>query len=141
MIHAFFNLGLGNARHRNEDWIMTINDRCPFAVGESVIDELNPAHIGTVTGRISMAGPIIMVEVRYPDGSTPYIPADQLNVIQGQPTLVERLTGGMFGRAQDLRRTITYEKLKETLSDLYADSLSITTMMSGGNSGIRTCAT
>ena len=42
----------------------------PFSVDDWVIDLHNAGLRGQYTGRVRKAGPHIMVELRYPDGST-----------------------------------------------------------------------
>lgn len=60
-----------------------------------------------------------MVELLFPDGSTTSRPSNVLEkVSQTQESLLERMLRGHFGRARDLRRVITYEKLKGTLHEV-----------------------
>lgn len=66
-----------------------------------------------------MAGPFLMVELRFPDGSTKFLMATALEPMQqAEQTIRDKLRDGRFGRARDLRRVITYEKLKGTLHDV-----------------------
>ena len=60
-----------------------------------------------------------MLELAFPDASTSWRPLAVLDpMTQAQETLEDRLVSGRFGRARDLRRLITYEKLKGTLHEV-----------------------
>jgi len=90
-----------------------------FIEGDWLVDRNNPAQPGQFTGRTSKAGPFLMVELRYPDGSTTSRPESSLErVSQSQESLLDRMLKGHFGSARDLRRVITYEKLKGTLHEI-----------------------
>ena len=92
----------------------------PFQVDDWVIDKHNPGQRGQYTGNFGKAGPHIMVELRYPDGSkkrrklTALEPAASV----GGDTMEERLASGSFGKARDLQRLITFEKLRGTLHEV-----------------------
>lgn len=91
----------------------------PFNSGEWLIDRHNPGRPGKFTGRTSKAGPHIMLELWYPDGTTNWRPSTVLERMpHGQETLETRLLARRFGHARDLRRVITYEKLKGTLHEV-----------------------
>jgi SNF2 family DNA or RNA helicase len=92
----------------------------PFQIDEWVIDRKDPSKRGQYTGRYAMAGPYVMVELRYPDKSTKKRP---LNVLEsaakaGGTSIDDRLNNGSFGRVRDLQRLITFEKLKGTLHEV-----------------------
>lgn len=91
----------------------------PFSPGDWLIDRHNPGRPGQFTGRTTQAGPLIMVEMAFPDGTTTSRPLNVLEPMpQAQETLEDRLVAGRFGRARDLQRVITYEKLKGTLHEV-----------------------
>lgn len=92
----------------------------PFQPEEWLIDSHNPAQHGQYTGRHAMAGPVLMLELRYPDGSVRRRP---LSVLSSAKAVVgggisEKLRAGQFGRVRDLQRLITFEKLRGTLHEV-----------------------
>lgn len=96
------------------------NPDIPFSPGDWVIDRNNPAQPGQYTGKWHWAGSQVMVQLRYPDGTTKYRPLSCLEPMHkiGQGTIEERLRAGHFGKSRDLQRLITYEKLKGTLHEV-----------------------
>jgi superfamily II DNA or RNA helicase len=92
----------------------------PFSVDDWVIDLHNAGLRGQYTGRVRKAGPHIMVELRYPDGSTRSRPLQALQaaVAEGSSSIEGRLRSGPFGKVRDLQRLITFEKLKGTLHEV-----------------------
>lgn len=86
--------------------------------GDWLLDRANPASRGQFTGRTSKAGPLIMLELVYPDGSTSFRPLNVLDPMPKSETIESRLRKGHFGRAGDLKRVITYEKLKGSLHEV-----------------------
>ncbi len=95
------------------------NPNIPFSPGDWVIDRHNPAQPGQYTGRWIMAGSHIMVQLSYPGGGTSYRPLSCLEKMQNQvETIEDRLRQSRFGKIRDLRRLLTFEKLKGTLHDV-----------------------
>ncbi|MEA3364106.1 MAG: SNF2-related protein, partial [Candidatus Hydrogenedentes bacterium] len=98
---------------------MTTEPSLPFSVGDWLIDTRNPGQPGQFTGKTSLAGSFTMVELAFPDGSTTLRPSHVLKPLSKQPpTVKDRLLAGDFGRASDLKRVITYEKLKGTVHEV-----------------------
>jgi SNF2 family DNA or RNA helicase len=89
----------------------------PFSKGDWVIDLNNPSQPGQYTGTHHPAGPHIMIQLSYPNGETCYRPLIYLEKMpdQGFKSIEDRITAGHFGNIRDLKRLITYEKLKGTL--------------------------
>lgn len=89
----------------------------PFSKGDWVIDLNNPSQPGQYTGTHHPAGPHIMIQLSYPTGETCYRPLIYLEKMpeQGFKSIEDRITAGHFGNIRDLKRLITYEKLKGTL--------------------------
>ena len=89
----------------------------PFLKGDWVIDLNNPSQPGQYTGSNHPAGPHVMVQLSYPTGETCYRPLIYLEKMpeQGFKSIEDRITAGHFGNIRDLKRLITYEKLKGTL--------------------------
>jgi hypothetical protein len=79
-----------------------------FSPGDWVVDLNNPASQGKYTGHWRMAGPHLVVQLSYPDGSTSFRPLACLEAVRqnGLRTIEERLTGQRFGKIRDLQRLI-----------------------------------
>jgi SNF2 family DNA or RNA helicase len=92
----------------------------PFQPDDWVIDEHHAGQRGQYTGRSRKAGSHIMVELRYPDGSTKWRPLSALQPVpkEGGGSIRDRLKTGPFGKVRDLQRLITFEKLKGTLHEV-----------------------
>jgi len=89
----------------------------PFLKGDWVIDLNNPSQPGQYTGAYHPAGPHVMIQLSYPTGETCYRPLIYLEKMpeQGFKSIEDRISAGHFGNIRDLKRLITYEKLKGTL--------------------------
>src|SRR5262245_49636885 len=96
--------------------------KVPFAPETWLSDRNNPANPGQFTGVVRSAGPHIMVQLRYPNGEMHTRPLASLEVMDagesGDRSLSGRLAAGRFGNIRDLRRLITYEKLRGTLNEI-----------------------
>lgn len=94
----------------------------PFAPESWVVDRNNPGNPGQFTGNWRSAGPHIMVQLRYPSGEMQFRPLASLESMArgetGDRSLSGRLAKGHFGNVRDLRRLITYEKLRGTLNEI-----------------------
>lgn len=90
----------------------------PFAVGQSLLDEADPSRRGQFTGKSHRAGPHMMLELRYPDGTTKFRPLRVLSAVEALGSIDEQLAAGRFGKVRDLQRLITFEKLKGTLHEV-----------------------
>ena len=99
---------------------MDIHPDIPFSQGDWVIDQNNPGQPGQFTGRWSKAGPHIMLQLSYPGGAVSSRPLAYLQpMLQGTVTSIEgRIRDGLFGKASDLQRLVTYEKLKGCLHEV-----------------------
>jgi len=96
------------------------NEMIPFSPGDYVVDLKNPGRPAQYTGKFYRAGPRVMVKLRYPDGTLRSRP---LNVLEKQAegaweTIEKRLEDGRYGKAHDLRRLITFEKLRGSLHEV-----------------------
>lgn len=99
---------------------MDIHPEIPFSPGDWIIDLKNPGQKGQFTGKWTKAGPHTMVQLSYPDGSVTSRPLVYLEALaQGGVTSIEdKIREGHFGKTRDLKRLITYEKLKGTLHEV-----------------------
>jgi SNF2 family DNA or RNA helicase len=90
-----------------------------FKAGDRVFRVNDPARIGIVTGKFSQGHMGLRVEVAFPD-SHEYVYDIYLRHApepdRSSPS--DLLNQGIFGQAKDLRRLMTCEKLKGTLSEM-----------------------
>lgn len=93
--------------------------KIPFEPEEWVTDRNKPGQPGQFTGKWRKLGPHIMVQLAYPGGGNSYRPLSSLEP-KGPTDLSidEQMRAGHYGKLSDLRRLITYEKLKGTLHDV-----------------------
>ncbi|NJD37160.1 MAG: hypothetical protein FIA89_02380 [Geobacter sp.] len=99
---------------------MNLPPEIPFSPGDWIIDLNNPGQPGLFTGKWIKAGPHIMVQLSYPGGGVTSRPLLYLQpMAHGSVTSIEgRIREGHFGKTRDLKRLITYEKLKGTLHEV-----------------------
>jgi superfamily II DNA or RNA helicase len=91
-----------------------------FSRGDWVVDINNPGRPGIFTGRTTIQGPFTLLEIEFGPGDRRYRPLDYLRPA-GQTAahdLASRLARGEFGKLADLRRLLTFEKLKGTLHEV-----------------------
>lgn len=91
-----------------------------FARGDWVVDSNNPGRPGIFTGRTTTQGSFTLLEIEFGPGDRRFRPLDYLRPA-GQTTaqdLGSRLARGEFGKLSDLRRLLTFEKLKGTLHEV-----------------------
>jgi superfamily II DNA or RNA helicase len=89
-----------------------------FTAGQIVFHVNSPARRGVITGRTRQMGPVAAWEVKYSANDKTFIAATALRAIEiDQDTLEDRIAAGLFGRPDDLRRRMTFEKLKGSLSE------------------------
>lgn len=90
----------------------------PFTAGQLVSPINSPTKRGVVTGRSRTMGPVTSWEVNYGPGDRTFLPESGLRVVLIQSdTIEDRIIQGLFGRPADLRRLMTFEKLKGSLSE------------------------
>jgi hypothetical protein len=92
-----------------------------FGVDEWISDEQNPGIHAQYAGRSRKSGPHILVLLKFPDGSMSWRPLGalkSLSAIATTDSIESQLVNGPYGRSSDLRRLITFEKLKGTLQEV-----------------------
>ena len=91
-----------------------------FYSGLQVIDESNPGIPVTCTGRTKQSGSYTMVEIHLANGTCKFRPQHALQIIDPEnlKSLRDNVLNDRFGKVIDLRRLITYEKLKGTLHEV-----------------------
>jgi superfamily II DNA or RNA helicase len=80
----------------------------------------NPGKTGVTTGQIRLRGDVAYLGVRWQDGTSDYVAEDQLeelNVIVSKDRF-ELIELGRYGRAADLRRSLTHVHLSGRLANL-----------------------
>jgi SNF2 family DNA or RNA helicase len=94
----------------------------PFLPEAWVIDRNNPSKPGQFTGAVRTAGPHVMVQLRYPNGEMQFRPLASLEPMASEQTGDRSpralLASKHFGNVRDLRRLVTYEKLRGTLNEI-----------------------
>jgi SNF2 family DNA or RNA helicase len=96
------------------------NPVVPFQKGQQVFNKANPSERGYYTGNYQEIPGITLVEIQFNDGSKKSLALNAVEVIDLASTssLKEQLKAEYFGGKTDLRRLITYEKLKGTLHEV-----------------------
>ena len=96
----------------------TEESQTEFASGSNVVDANNPSRIGIATGRSQKLGGTLLVEVAWGPSEREFVPAPLLRSFTGANATIEsKVRDGEFGGAEDLRRLLTFEKLKGSLHD------------------------
>jgi hypothetical protein len=86
--------------------------------GTKVIHIDDPSRVGEVTGHTQQRGPFTYIEVRFPPHELKPIRAEFLQEFRdGEVSIEDRIRAGKWGKAEDLRRLLTFEKLKGCLHD------------------------
>jgi hypothetical protein len=90
----------------------------PFISKAPVFDANNPARVGQLTGRQQIRAGLAFYEVAFGPNEKRYIAESFLRTFDDLDSSTEKLIRrGMYGKADDLRRLLTFEKLKGTLHD------------------------
>lgn len=79
----------------------------------------NPGRVGLTTGRTRRAGSFAMVEVDFGPNEKQFKRYDLLEIVEEGKELIELLTQGKFGGPSDLRRVLTFEKIKGDLTNVF----------------------
>ncbi|ODT84197.1 MAG: hypothetical protein ABS76_01290 [Pelagibacterium sp. SCN 64-44] len=91
----------------------------PAVPGLRVCLRDNPGRHGTTTGRTKSAGSFLMVEVDFGPNEKLYKRFDLLEPVSVETDLFELLASGAFGGPSDLRRVLTFEKVKGDLTNVF----------------------
>ena len=90
----------------------------PFVAKAAAFDVNDPARIGQLTGRQQKRAGLVFHEVAFGPNEKRYIAETFLRMFDEQDSSPEgMIRRGMYGKADDLRRLLTFEKLKGTLHD------------------------
>ena len=89
-----------------------------LAAGATVINLNNPARVGQLTGRQQARAGVVFREVAFGPNEKRFIAEGFLQSFDERDSSTEGLIRrGLYGKADDLRRLLTFEKLKGTLHD------------------------
>ena len=89
-----------------------------MTAGTKVVLIDDPSRVGETTGRTQQRGPFTYIEVRFGPQEVKPVRAEFLQVVSGGDESTEdRIRAGRWGKADDLRRLLTFEKLKGCLHD------------------------
>lgn len=79
----------------------------------------NPGRRGTTTGRTKKAGSFLLVEVDFGPNEKQFKRSDQLELVDADEEIFDLLKAGRFGGPMDLRRVLTFEKVKGELTNVF----------------------
>ncbi len=91
----------------------------PTIAGQAVRLRANPGLQGITTGRVQKMGTRLLVQIQFGPNEKSYKPYNLLELC-GQPEDIPTLLKqGRFGSADDLRRILTFEKVKGQLTNVF----------------------
>lgn len=92
----------------------------PETPGLTVRMKSNPGRRGTTTGRVKPIGSFILVEIDFGPNEKQFKHFDLLEpVAHDKPGMFDLLRSGRFGGPIDLRRLLTFEKVKGELTNVF----------------------
>ncbi|MGB7086287.1 MAG: SNF2-related protein [Phormidesmis sp.] len=91
----------------------------PEHPGQEVRMKANPGRRGKTTGKVRRAGTRILVEVQFGPAEKIYKPKNLLEPCSDEESIEGLLRQGRFGGPDDLRRILTFEKVKGQLTNVF----------------------
>ncbi|MBE9011750.1 DEAD/DEAH box helicase, partial [Pseudanabaenaceae cyanobacterium LEGE 13415] len=91
----------------------------PAIPGQEVRVKANPGHRGITTGRTRTSGTRLLVQVQFSPNEKSYKPYNLLELCGEPEGLINLLEQGKFSGADDLRRILTFEKVKGELTNIF----------------------
>lgn len=90
-----------------------------FAANTQVVRHSEPGRIGVTTGRSRPQGGLSLVEVAWGVNQKEFVPETSLQTFDASADSdpIQGVAAGAFGRAEDLQRVLTFEKLRGALQD------------------------
>ena len=79
----------------------------------------NPGRQGATTGRTKTAGNFLMVEVDFGPNEKQFKRYELLEIVKDDQELFDLLRAGTFGGPSDIRRVLTFEKIKGDLTNVF----------------------
>ncbi len=91
----------------------------PEQPGQDVRMRANPGRRGKTTGKVRRTGTRTLVEVQFGPAEKIYKPKNLLEPCSDEESIEELLRQGRFGGPDDLRRILTFEKIKGQLTNVF----------------------
>ena len=91
----------------------------PQVPGQTVRLRDNPGRQGTTTGRTRKAGSYLLIQVDFGPNEKAFKPYDLLEPVEVEEDVLALLGAGRFGGPIDLRRVLTFEKVKGDLTNVF----------------------
>lgn len=91
----------------------------PAIPGQAVRVKANPGHQGLTTGKTRTSGTRLLVQVQFSPNEKSYKPYNLLELCGEPEGLFNLLEQGKFSGADDLRRILTFEKVKGELTNIF----------------------
>jgi SNF2 family DNA or RNA helicase len=91
----------------------------PAIAGQEVRVKANPGHRGVTTGKTRDSGTRLLVQVQFSPNEKSYKPYNLLELCGEPEGLLALLEQGKFSGADDLRRILTFEKVKGQLTNIF----------------------
>ncbi|MBE9064352.1 SNF2-related protein [cf. Phormidesmis sp. LEGE 11477] len=95
------------------------NDWNPEQPDQDVRIKANPGRRGKTTGKVRQAGTRTLVEIRFGPAEKIFKPKNLLELCSEDESIEELLRQGRFGGPDDLRRILTFEKIKGKLTNVF----------------------
>lgn len=96
-----------------------MNDWNPEIPGQEVRIRSNPGQRGITTGRVRQAGSRLLVQVQFGPNEKTYKPQNLLELCGEDDGIESLLRQKRFGGPDDLRRILTFEKVKGQLTNVF----------------------
>ncbi|MCY7274146.1 MAG: DNA/RNA helicase, superfamily II, SNF2 family protein, partial [Phormidesmis sp. CAN_BIN44] len=91
----------------------------PTIADQEVRVKANPGHRGVTTGKTRASGTRLLVQVQFSPNEKSYKPYNLLELCGEPEGLFALLEQGKFSGADDLRRILTFEKVKGQLTNIF----------------------
>lgn len=91
----------------------------PEIPGQDVRIRSNPGRKGQTTGRVRKAGSRVLVEIQFGPNEKVYKPQNLLELCEEDDSIESLLRQKRFGGPDDLRRILTFEKIKGQLTNVF----------------------
>ncbi len=96
-----------------------MNSWNPEQPGQDVRIKANPGRRGKTTGKVRRAGSRTLVEIQFGPAEKTFKPINLLELCGSDESIEGLLRQGRFGGPDDLRRILTFEKIKGELTNVF----------------------
>ncbi len=103
----------------NDERTESENNWDPAIPGQRVRLRDNPGRQGETTGKTKQAGSFLLAEVYFGPNEKQFKRADLLELVEITEDMFDLLRAGRFGGPIDLRRVLTFEKVKGDLTNVF----------------------